>query len=72
MSPLVRSLLSGPRGLVHLGCESRRPLGYAIVGGIFFSTALTLFVVPSVWLLLERLTRRRQAPAREIATVEAR
>ena len=56
---------------IGAGSGSRRPLGYAIVGGILFSTVLTLFVVPSVWLLLERLTGRRRAPAPSIAVVEA-
>lgn len=46
---------------IGAGSGSRRPLGYAIVGGIFFSTVLTLFVVPTVWLLLERLTGKRRA-----------
>lgn len=40
------------------GSESRRPLGYAIVGGVFFSTVLTLYVVPAVYTLLDRLTAR--------------
>ncbi len=34
------------------GSASRKPLGYAIVGGVFFSTALTLFVVPVAYLVL--------------------
>lgn len=45
------------------GSESRRPLGYAIVGGVFFSTVLTLYVVPVVYTLLDRLTRKAAAPA---------
>src|SRR5258706_14597770 len=28
------------------GSDSRKPLGYAIAGGVFFSTELTLFVLP--------------------------
>jgi multidrug efflux pump len=44
------------------GAESRRPLGYAIVGGVFFSTLLTLYVVPSVYTLLDRLTSHAPAP----------
>ncbi|MGQ0703742.1 MAG: efflux RND transporter permease subunit [Gemmatimonadales bacterium] len=35
------------------GSISRRPLGYAIVGGVVFSTALTLFLVPVVYSLVE-------------------
>src|SRR5438093_3531176 len=42
------------------GSASRRPLGYAIVGGIFFSAVLTLFVVPVAYLLLDRLPTARQ------------
>ena len=47
------------------GSISRRPLGYAIVGGLVFSTILTLFVVPVAYILLDalqqRLTRRHEA-----------
>jgi multidrug efflux pump len=56
------------------GSASRRPLGYAIVGGMIFSTLLTLFLVPVVYVLLdavqERISLRRRAP--ELATAEAR
>src|SRR5437879_5453710 len=50
---------------VGAGSAARKPLGYAIVGGIFFSTALTLFVVPVAYTLLDRLTARqaRHVPA---------
>lgn len=34
------------------GAESRRPLGLAVVGGLFFSTFLTLIIVPTVYTLL--------------------
>jgi multidrug efflux pump len=53
------------------GSMSRRPLGYAIVGGVFFSTALTLFLVPVVYSLMEGLrvrvgARRHAAPGRPV------
>ncbi len=41
------------------GAESRRPLGLAVVGGLFFSTFLTLVLVPVVYTLLARFTRVR-------------
>jgi multidrug efflux pump len=47
------------------GSASRRPLGYAIVGGVVLSTALTLFLVPVVYALTDRflVRARRTRPA---------
>jgi multidrug efflux pump len=43
------------------GAGSRRPLGYSIVGGLILSTMLTLFLVPAVFVVFERLRERRRA-----------
>ncbi len=43
------------------GAGSRRPLGYAIIGGLIVSTILTLYLVPAVFVLFERMRRRRGA-----------
>ncbi|HET7585285.1 MAG TPA: efflux RND transporter permease subunit [Gemmatimonadaceae bacterium] len=51
------------------GSTSRRPLGYAIVGGVLFSTALTLFLVPAVYVILD--LARERVRARRHATVPA-
>src|SRR5256886_5303246 len=56
---------------VGAGSTSRRPLGYAIVGGIFFSTVLTFFVVPVGYVLLNRLTAREPGRVRAARPVEA-
>jgi multidrug efflux pump len=40
------------------GSISRRPLGYAIVGGVLFSTLLTLYVVPAVYVIFDGLRQR--------------
>ncbi len=55
------------------GSISRRPLGYAIVGGVVFSTALTLFLVPIVYSLIEgvRVKVRRAKPQPAARTVPA-
>jgi len=49
------------------GSISRRPLGYAIVGGVVFSTALTLFLVPVVYSLMEGARVRVRAGRRPVA-----
>ena len=51
------------------GSESRQPLGYVIVGGMFVSTFLTLYLVPVVYVLLETL--REKMGARRHAVTES-
>ncbi|MFT7699865.1 MAG: multidrug efflux pump, partial [Candidatus Krumholzibacteriia bacterium] len=41
------------------GAESRQPLGIVVVGGVLFSTFLTLLLVPVVYSLMARLTKAR-------------
>jgi multidrug efflux pump len=57
------------------GSLSRRPLGYAIVGGLIFSTMLTLYVVPAVYVIFDGLFQRRKAkahsPSGALASAEA-
>lgn len=40
------------------GGETMRPMAVAVIGGVFVSTLLTLYVVPSVYLILSRFDRR--------------
>ena len=63
LRPILMTSLSTVFGILPIaiglgaGAESRRPLGIAIVGGVLFSTFLTLLVVPVVYSLLARFTR---------------
>jgi multidrug efflux pump len=50
--PLI--LATGP------GTELRRPLGITIIGGLFVSQILTLYTTPVIYLLIDRLRRRRE------------
>ncbi len=44
-----------------IGSELRRPLGYAMVGGLIVSQALTLFTTPVIYLYLDALSNRLAA-----------
>src|SRR6202035_1343020 len=44
------------------GSELRQPLGVAVVGGLIFSQAITLYITPVLFLYLESL-RHRSRPA---------
>jgi multidrug efflux pump len=52
------------------GGEARRPLGIAVVGGLLFSTFLTLIVVPVVYTLLARFTHVTTSTFQETVTEE--
>jgi HAE1 family hydrophobic/amphiphilic exporter-1 len=54
------------------GGESRQPLGLAVVGGLFFSQMLTLFITPVFYLYMDGLQRRFRSRVRTIETEPAR
>jgi cobalt-zinc-cadmium resistance protein CzcA len=59
MTALVASLGFVPMALATgAGAEVQRPLATVVIGGLVTSTALTLFVLPSLYSLM-RMTRRQ-------------
>src|SRR5262249_19419354 len=77
LRPILMTTLATVFGILPIalglgaGAESRRPLGMAVVGGMLFSTALTLIVVPVVYAILGRFAgepTKALEPALEPAT----
>jgi multidrug efflux pump len=52
------------------GSISRRPLGFAIVGGVLFSTILTLYLVPVVYVMFDATRERVFRRSPRLATAE--
>jgi multidrug efflux pump len=75
--PVLMTALSTIAGILPIalgfgaGGEARAPLGVAVVGGMAFSTALTFFVVPVVYLVFARLEARLRGSAAIAATPAA-
>ena len=64
--PILMTALATMVGILPIalgrgaGGDSRAPLGIAVVGGMFFSTVLTFFIVPATYLIIERSRERLQ------------
>ena len=60
LRPILMTTLTMVLGTLPLalatgaGAESRQQIGYVIVGGLVFSTVLTLFIVPTVYTFVSR------------------
>lgn len=73
LRPILMTSVSTIMGAVPIafglgaGSISRRPLGYAIIGGILVSTILTLYVVPVVYTLLDRARVRESHDLEDLA-----
>jgi len=72
MMTTMAALLAGvPLMLGHgTGSELRQPLGYAMVGGLIVSQAMTLYTTPVIYLYLERLGRWLSGQSAQSASEE--
>ena len=75
--PILMTTLAAALGALPLaigfgdGAELRRPLGVAIIGGLIASQVMTLLTTPVVYVVLDKLRRRKAAPVPPAGTALA-
>jgi multidrug efflux pump subunit AcrB len=58
--PILMTALATMMGILPIalgrgaGGDSRAPMGIAVVGGMFFSTLLSFFMVPATYIVVDR------------------
>ncbi len=78
LRPILMTTIATVMGLTPMalgigeGSETNLPLARAVIGGLIVSTVFTLFLIPSLYTLLDRFARREQpdddGPTPEAAT----
>jgi len=75
--PILMTTLAAALGALPLaigfgdGAELRRPLGVAIIGGLIASQVMTLLTTPVVYVVLDKLRRRKATPVPPAGTALA-
>ncbi len=77
LRPIIMTMFATIFGMIPValasgeGAEIKHPMAWSVMGGVIFSTLITLFLVPVIFSFFERFGKKESVPLLEVSGKEA-